>query len=74
MSICLESVNMVSMGESIISDVSLTVKRGVMNILLGPTLAGKTTIMRLIAGLDVAGLNVPSRLRQGNSHRPRSHL
>jgi glycerol transport system ATP-binding protein len=52
MSICLESISMVSMGESIISDVSLTVERGTMNILLGPSLAGKTTLMRLMAGLD----------------------
>ena len=43
---------MVSMGESIINDVSLTVERGTMNVLLGPTLAGKTTLMRLMAGLD----------------------
>src|ERR1700683_4682199 len=52
MSISLESISMVSMGESIISDVSLTVERGTMNILLGPSLAGKTTLMRLMAGLD----------------------
>jgi glycerol transport system ATP-binding protein len=52
MSICLESVSMVSMGESIINDVSLTVERGTMNVLLGPTQAGKTTLMRLMAGLD----------------------
>jgi glycerol transport system ATP-binding protein len=52
MSIRLESVWMVSMGESIISDVSLTVERGTMNVLLGPTQAGKTTLMRLMAGLD----------------------
>jgi glycerol transport system ATP-binding protein len=52
MSICLESVSMVSMGESIISDISLTVERGTMNVLLGPTRAGKTTLMRLMAGLD----------------------
>jgi glycerol transport system ATP-binding protein len=52
MSIRLESVSMVSMGQSIISDVSLTVERGTMNVLLGPTLAGKTTLMRLMAGLD----------------------
>ena len=52
MSICLESVTMVSMGESLISDVSLTVEPGTMNVLLGPTQAGKTTLMRLMAGLD----------------------
>jgi glycerol transport system ATP-binding protein len=53
MSIRLESVTMLSMGQGIINDVSLTVERGTMNVLLGPTLAGKTTIMRLMAGLDV---------------------
>ena len=52
MSIRLESVNMVSMGESVISEVALTIERGTMNVLLGPTLAGKTTLMRLMAGLD----------------------
>ena len=35
-----------------ISDVSLTLEPGTMNVLLGPTLAGKTTLMRLMAGLD----------------------
>jgi glycerol transport system ATP-binding protein len=52
MSIRLESVSMVSMGRSIVSDISLTLERGMMNVLLGQTLAGKTTIMRLMAGLD----------------------
>jgi glycerol transport system ATP-binding protein len=36
----------------IIDDVSLAFDRGTMNVLLGPTLAGKTTLMRLMAGLD----------------------
>jgi len=35
-----------------ISDVSLTFEPGTLNILLGPTLAGKTSLMRLMAGLD----------------------
>ena len=35
-----------------ISDVSLTFSAGTLNILLGPTLAGKTSLMRLMAGLD----------------------
>ncbi len=30
----------------------LTLQKGSMNVLLGPTLAGKTTLMRLMAGLD----------------------
>ncbi len=35
-----------------ISDVSLTFTSGTLNILLGPTLSGKTSLMRLMAGLD----------------------
>lgn len=35
-----------------IEDVSLTFQRGSLNVLLGPTLSGKTTLMRLMAGLD----------------------
>ncbi|TRL42447.1 ABC transporter ATP-binding protein [Rhizobium straminoryzae] len=36
-----------------ITDVSLTLESGSLNVLLGPTLAGKTSLMRLMAGLDV---------------------
>jgi glycerol transport system ATP-binding protein len=36
-----------------ICDVSLTFERGSLNVLLGPTLSGKTSLMRLMAGLDV---------------------
>lgn len=35
-----------------IHETSLTLERGTMNVLLGPTLSGKTTLMRLMAGLD----------------------
>lgn len=35
-----------------ISDVSLIFEPGTLNILLGPTLSGKTTLMRLMAGLE----------------------
>jgi glycerol transport system ATP-binding protein len=52
MSISLDNVTLLSMGESIVTDVSLTVERGSINVLLGPTLAGKTTLMRLMAGLE----------------------
>lgn len=31
---------------------NLTLERGSLNVLLGPTLSGKTTLMRLMAGLD----------------------
>jgi glycerol transport system ATP-binding protein len=36
-----------------IRDVSLTLWHGTLNVLLGPTLSGKTSLMRLMAGLDV---------------------
>ncbi|TCT11721.1 carbohydrate ABC transporter ATP-binding protein (CUT1 family) [Tepidamorphus gemmatus] len=39
--------------ETHICDVSLTFERGSLNVLLGPTLSGKTSLMRLMAGLDV---------------------
>jgi glycerol transport system ATP-binding protein len=35
-----------------IADASLNLQRGTLNVLLGPTLSGKTTLMRLMAGLD----------------------
>jgi ABC-type transporter Mla maintaining outer membrane lipid asymmetry ATPase subunit MlaF len=36
-----------------VGDVSLTLERGSLNVLLGPTLSGKTTLLRVMAGLDV---------------------
>ncbi|MEX0760132.1 MAG: ABC transporter ATP-binding protein [Tistlia sp.] len=36
-----------------IADVTLTLETGTLNVLLGPTLAGKTSLLRLMAGLDV---------------------
>jgi glycerol transport system ATP-binding protein len=42
-----------SVGEDVvIDDVSLTLDQGSMTVLLGATLSGKTTLMRLMAGLD----------------------
>ncbi len=35
-----------------LSDISLLFESGTLNILLGPTLSGKTSLMRLMAGLD----------------------
>ncbi len=35
-----------------LSDVSLRLERGTLNVLLGPTLSGKTSLMRIMAGLD----------------------
>ncbi len=38
--------------ETHIRDVSLSLQRGTLNVLLGPTLSGKTSLIRLMAGLD----------------------
>ncbi|GAB5374433.1 MAG: ABC transporter ATP-binding protein [Acuticoccus sp.] len=35
-----------------LADISMTLKPGSLNVLLGPTLSGKTSLMRLMAGLD----------------------
>src|SRR3954453_21060732 len=52
MSVTLDHVSRVVDGVTPIRDVSLTLQRGTLSVLLGPTLAGKTSIMRLLAGLD----------------------
>jgi glycerol transport system ATP-binding protein len=51
-SLTLENVSKTVGSETHISDVSLTLERGSINVLLGPTLSGKTSLMRLMAGLD----------------------
>lgn len=38
--------------ETHITSVDLRLERGTLNVLLGPTLSGKTSLMRLMAGLD----------------------
>ncbi len=52
MTFVLDHIGLDSGGVAIIDDVCLTLEPGSLNVLLGPTLAGKTTIMRLMAGLD----------------------
>ncbi|WP_315706811.1 MULTISPECIES: ABC transporter ATP-binding protein [unclassified Bradyrhizobium] len=52
MSVTLDQVTRVVDGLPTIRDVSLTLQRGTLSVLLGPTLSGKTSIMRLLAGLD----------------------
>ena len=52
MSVTLDKVSREVNGVPWIRDVSLTLERGTLSVLLGPTLAGKTSIMRLLAGLD----------------------
>jgi glycerol transport system ATP-binding protein len=52
MSLVLQNVSKQVGAEEHIRDVSLTLERGSLNVLLGPTLSGKTSLMRLMAGLD----------------------
>jgi glycerol transport system ATP-binding protein len=52
MSLSLEQVSRSVGGESWLDDVSLELRPGTLNVLLGPTLAGKTSLMRVMAGLD----------------------
>ena len=52
MSVTLDHVSRTVDGVPTIRDVSLTLESGTLSVLLGPTLSGKTSIMRLLAGLD----------------------
>jgi glycerol transport system ATP-binding protein len=52
MTVSLQNVTRAVDGIPTIRDVSLTLDRGTLSVLLGPTLSGKTSIMRLLAGLD----------------------
>ena len=52
MSVTLDHVTRSVDGVTHIRDVSLTLERGTLSVLLGPTLSGKTSLMRLLAGLD----------------------
>jgi len=52
MSLTLEHVSYVVDGQTWIDDVSLSFEAGSFNVLLGRTLSGKTSLMRLMAGLD----------------------
>src|SRR3979490_996731 len=52
MTVALEHVTRSIDGIPTIRNVSLTLERGTLSVLLGPTLSGKTSIMRLLAGLD----------------------
>ncbi|MBU6457581.1 MAG: ABC transporter ATP-binding protein [Bradyrhizobium sp.] len=52
MSVSLDHVVRAVDGVPTIRDVSLTLDRGTLSVLLGPTLSGKTSLMRLLAGLD----------------------
>ena len=52
MGLVLDGVSKAVDGHAHIHPTDLTLESGTMNVLLGPTLAGKTSLMRLMAGLD----------------------
>ncbi|GAB5483425.1 MAG: ABC transporter ATP-binding protein [Parasphingorhabdus sp.] len=52
MSLRLHGISKISNGETHIYATDLELQKGTMNVLLGPTSSGKTSLMRLMAGLD----------------------
>jgi glycerol transport system ATP-binding protein len=52
MSLKLENVTKTVGGETHIDKITLDLSAGTLHVLIGPTLAGKTSLMRLMAGLD----------------------
>jgi glycerol transport system ATP-binding protein len=52
MTLELKGISRMVGGKVHIAPTDLTLARGTMNVLLGPTLSGKTSLMRLMAGLD----------------------
>ncbi|MEJ2065013.1 MAG: ABC transporter ATP-binding protein [Reinekea sp.] len=53
MSLSLKNITRVVDGETWLEDISLELEPGSFNVLLGRTRAGKTSLMRIMAGLDV---------------------
>lgn len=53
MSLMLKNVSKIVGTNTHIYETNLELHNGTMNVLLGPTLSGKTSLMRLMAGLDV---------------------
>ena len=52
MTLTLQDIGRVVDGETHLADINLSLEPGGLNVLLGPTLAGKTSLMRVMAGLD----------------------
>ncbi len=53
MSLELQNISLVVDGHTHIYNTNLTFQKGTMNVLLGRTLSGKTSLMRIMAGLDI---------------------
>jgi glycerol transport system ATP-binding protein len=74
MTLTLGGVTRIVGGETHIAEVNLELEPGSLNLLLGPTLWGKTSLMRLMAGLDrptEGRVLVDGRDLTGNSVRKR---
>ncbi|THB79497.1 MAG: ABC transporter ATP-binding protein [Desulfobacteraceae bacterium] len=52
MGLTLKQINKIVEGEHHLADINLTLASGSRNVLLGRTLAGKTSLLRILAGLD----------------------
>ena len=52
MSLVLDAIGVGRSAAPVLDGVSLTLERGTLNVLLGPTLSGKTSLMRVMGGLD----------------------
>ncbi len=52
MTLTLNNINLSVDGEVYLSNVTASFKAGIFNTLLGPTLSGKTSLLRILAGLD----------------------
>jgi glycerol transport system ATP-binding protein len=48
----LRNISKLAGADQHLSNISLKLERGTLNVLLGPTLSGKTSLMRIMAGLD----------------------
>ncbi len=55
MALELKAASRIVKGQVYIQPTDLVLEKGTMNVLLGPTLSGKTSLMRLMAGLDEPG-------------------
>ena len=82
MSLVLDNVRKDVGAETHIRDVSLALENGILNILLGPTQAGKTSLMRLMAGLDrptggrviVGGIDLTTLNEEGRARFRRENV
>lgn len=52
MALRLKNVSRIVQGEHYLRDIDISLERGSFNVLMGRTLAGKTSLMRVVAGLD----------------------